>query len=101
MSAPTLPAVIRWEEPPPSGLRGQIGDRRPVRDYPAIARELRDQPHRWALVAECPARTGANVARRMRQGVTAGFRPAGAFEAEVRDTPEGSSVWARYVGSTS
>lgn len=94
--------ILRWEAPPEDG-RGTAAERprSPRRDYAAIARKLRSRPGVWALVAECPGRSGAVIARRMRHGLATGFRPIGAFEAEAREFHGGTRVYARYVGSAS
>lgn len=93
-----MTAAIRWADPPPDGRTlSPDAHRSPARDYGAIARDLRTQPGRWALVAECTTRSGYNIARRMRQGATAGFRPAGAFEAECRQVGVMTHVYARYL----
>lgn len=94
--------ILRWEAPPEDGRSaGGTRPRSPRRDYAAIARALRARPGVWALVMECPARSGAVIARRMRHGLATGFRPIGAFEAEAREFHGGTRVYARYVGSVS
>jgi hypothetical protein len=95
-------AVLRWEAPPEDGRRAPVDrPRSHRRDYSRIAVELQSRPGEWALVAECPARSGYIVAQRMRTGDAVGFRPAGAFEAEARQFEEGTRVYARFVGRAS
>lgn len=84
---------IQWEQPRFAGRT------RSNRDYAELAKQLRANPGRWAVVAE---RGDQTTATRIRQGVLKDFRPAGAFEA-VTNSIEGEpahrrKVYARYVG---
>lgn len=63
-----------WADPPPV-----LGE--PV--WSELANELRANPGRWALLGEQLARSAAY---HIQQGRYAAFRPAGAFEARVRNT---------------
>lgn len=98
MSQDLAETVIRWEEPPPL-IRGV---RRPAAVTAAeralrIAAELRARPGQWGVIAE-----GANsrvLTTRIRNGVVAVWRPAGAYEAVCRSVDGRITVYARYVGA--
>lgn len=84
--------TLKWEEPKvtsagPKGARQQ--------HWEEIAKELREYPERWALVAEKPTPTTASsMASQARRGVYAAFRPVGCYEVIAN----GTYVYARYVG---
>lgn len=70
-----------------------------VRHLP-IAEGLRARPGQWAEVANYRWRSAAQAAIRcIHNGVLPAYRPAGAFETEIRYDAEGDAhVWARYTG---
>lgn len=80
---------MKWQDPP--------GDRRRSSNYSDIARKLREQPGRWALIIEG---TNASVTTHINKGRYKDFAPAGDFEATSRrDSTTGNvKIWARYVG---
>lgn len=85
---------IVWEEPEPADYGT------PQLPHYEIAAELRQHPGQWAKIL-----TSVNLAygTKINNGRLAAYRPAGSFEAVVRNTrPEGGSsvgdVYARYVG---
>ena len=84
---------IKWEEP--VQLRGR-GARN---DYSEIARQLKKNPGKWAVVAE---RGSSTHVSRIKQGVFEAFRPAGAFESVSNaipgEPPHVRKVFARYIG---
>ncbi|MEH1168935.1 hypothetical protein V6V47_26480 [Micromonospora sp. CPCC 205539] len=100
MSQDLIDGVLRWEDPPPPTRRNPrtpggatAAAERAVR----IAAELRARPGEWAVIAE-----GANsrvLTTRIRHGVIAVWRPAGAYEAVCRTVDGRITVFARYVGA--
>lgn len=71
-----------------------------IRHQP-IAEGLRALPGQWGEVGNYEWLGSAqNASRAIRQGLLPAYRPAGAFEAEIRRDAEGDAhVWARYVGA--
>jgi hypothetical protein len=86
---------IEWEEPPPAKSRAY-----PKGVYVDIAKALRQNPGKWAIVR----RDGqGNLAIFIRRGQVKGFAPAGSFEAVSRANGLGrghATIYARYVGVT-
>ena len=85
---------VEFGELPPDH-RGGFG-----RDIPQVwveeASALRAKPNIWARIGSKNTVSGAgNLARKIREGKLASFRPVGDFEAKTR----GLDVWARYVGN--
>lgn len=83
---------VEWEDPPDLALARA---RTPGR-YVDFAFALKESPGRWARLPDDSPRTekGAqNAAQNIRRGVTAGFKPAGTFEA----VSEQGKVWVRYA----
>ncbi|SDM76391.1 hypothetical protein [Streptomyces wuyuanensis] len=75
--------------------------RRPMANHQQIAANLRANPGQWSDVHTYRTRyTAVGIARCIRTGgrEVAGYKPAGAFEAEIRNVDEGTLVRARYVG---
>lgn len=91
-------AVLRWEEPPPDRRGMTSGTRSPARDFAVVARELRERPGEWAVVAEVPYFGGANLATRIRRGSGPWWRPAGSFDATCRHVDGRAVVYARFLG---
>jgi hypothetical protein len=75
--------------------------RHPQVRHAPIAAALKETPGVWALVGNYVWQgAGASAARVINVGLLPSYRPAGAFEAEVRIGHEGDAfVWARYVGT--
>lgn len=69
-------------------------DTPPLRHWPKVAAELRDDPGEWRRVIGFNPRSARAYGSHIRNGGLAAFNPPGAFEAEVR----GDELWARYVG---
>ncbi|MFG3509681.1 hypothetical protein ACGF5F_29735 [Streptomyces sp. NPDC047821] len=83
---------FRWEDPPPSSQRV-------YRKHDAIARQLRANPARWAMVALCRSSGNArSMASNIRVGKTLAYTPAGDFDAVVREVDDEVRVYARYLG---
>jgi len=77
---------VRWvDEPPPR--RSPVNTRK----HTLIAEVLRSRPGRWALVPE----VGINLASAVNGGGMATYRPAGTFEAVVRQ----GQMYMRYIGA--
>jgi hypothetical protein len=98
--------LILKEAPPPP--RGKAGYRHRY-SYQEAAAELRANPGRWAIIATFDDRkptrdrnrsTGnvqaRNLAKNLKNGLLASFRPAGSFDAVTRLSDEGYQVWASY-----
>lgn len=85
---------IEWVEAPPEKT---IGKRPKQAKHSFIARQLRKNPGKWALIMK-----DANVAtpNSIKKGVLVAFRPEGAFEAvsRVNGRKGRVAVYARYVG---
>jgi predicted alpha/beta superfamily hydrolase len=85
--------ILNWEAPPPSS-----GGRKADRHWAEIAEELRGRPGEWALVSDDISHQAAH---NIRAGRLASFRPAGSFEATMRDIhqPTGRGrMYVRFVG---
>ena len=79
--------MLEWKDPPPIPTE-------PI-DHVAVADELRRHPGEWAIVQRNPSRPAAQqLARRIRDAVSAAYAPRGSFEAR----PVLGVVYARYVG---
>jgi hypothetical protein len=72
--------------------------RHTIRHQP-IATACRETPGEWVLARAYATRyTALSVAYRIRTAYFAPYRPAGAFEAELRTIPDGdSAVYVRYL----
>ncbi|WP_030566008.1 hypothetical protein [Streptomyces aureocirculatus] len=79
-----------------------LPDKRSAHATHETAKVLRDRPTEWAHVDTHPnSNRASNQAHRIRTGKLAAFRPAGAFEATIRnDHEETFDVYARYIGPT-
>jgi hypothetical protein len=76
-----------WADPPP-----QSGE--PV--WSELADQLRGEPGRWALLGQQLARS---TAWHIQQGRYAAFRPAGDFQARVRNTNGNrGDIYVRFLG---
>lgn len=77
-----------------------LPDQRRSQESHQTAEALRARPLDWAHVDWHPnINRASNQGHRIRTGKLAAFRPAGAFEAQVRsDGEEAADVYARYVG---
>lgn len=84
--------VIRWEDPPPSHNPGQRG----MFVAELVARDLRANPGRWAVVAENNGNVG--LAAGIKGGRYPALRPAGAFDAVSRSRGGIFTTYARYLG---
>jgi hypothetical protein len=85
--------VLRWEEPP--ARRNGV-----VRDWVAIAADLKAQPGEWAIIAVCVNQPLAGqTARQVRDSSYAALRD-GRYEAKARSVDGEHRVYARYVGET-
>lgn len=80
---PTVHVCWNDGDPPP---RGQVD----LLPHGAYAEALKAQPGRWAVLPDLPA----SAVPAMKDGAASAYRPAGAFEAVVRN----GQVYARYVG---
>ncbi|MEU7576789.1 hypothetical protein AB0B50_04205 [Streptomyces sp. NPDC041068] len=78
-----------------------LPNRRHPHDTYETAAALRDRPGEWAHVDTHPnSNRASNQAHRIRTGKLAAFRPAGEFEATVRNNGEDVIyVYARYIGT--
>lgn len=87
--------VLRWENPP-NDRRGK--GRRQSDKWLAVSKELRANPHRWAVIEE-NAKYGVNATAIKKARITS-FSPAGAFEATTRQDPltKRFTIYARFVG---
>jgi hypothetical protein len=64
--------------------------------WAALADQLRQEPGRWALLGEQLARS---TAWHIQQGRYAAFRPAGTFQAKVRNTTGNrADIYVRFRG---
>ncbi len=88
-------SIIRWEEPPPSHMRGP--GRGAASKWDSLAAQLREHPGRWALVDEG---NNASLIDTIKFGRAVCFRPAGDFEATTRKIPGTNTtrVYARFLG---
>ncbi|MFB6963246.1 hypothetical protein ACFCYB_41430 [Streptomyces sp. NPDC056309] len=67
-------------------------------DHQAVAANSQQTPGAWILAALYDGRmTGQSVARMIRNGTMAAYRPAGSFDAYEAMHDGGSAVWVRYV----
>ena len=83
--------ALTFSEVPPVKRSG----RPPSRRHQNTVRQLLDHPGKWAIVHTGRSKASASsLAYHIRNGSSASYRPAGAFEATVRD----KEVYARYVG---
>lgn len=55
---------------------------------------LKERPNEWASIATYPSRAGARYARRLLPDLVEDFE----FKATSTRYPEGSTLWARYIG---
>lgn len=87
--------VLRWENPP-NDRRGR--NKRQSEKWLAISKELRANPHRWAVVMEDTSNS-VNVTH-IKRGRLLSFAPAGSFEATSRQDPHTKrfTIYARFVG---
>jgi hypothetical protein len=72
-------------------------------DHVRVAATLRAQPGVWLPVGDYGSRQSAmGIAWQIRSttGGIAAYSPRGAFESRVEPTPDGSRVFARYIGTT-
>lgn len=78
---------LRWVDalPPAHPVRGTV-----IFDHHAIADALRSEPGRWAMLPDLPN----SISTSIRSGTHAAYRPAGAFDAAVRQ----GNLYVRYVG---
>jgi hypothetical protein len=98
----TTPALVHFGELPPDGrsTNHSPGGAR-SRELAAQAAALMARPGEWArLAVHTNIRHAYDLARRIRTGSLAAFRPIGCFEATGREVDGHGEVWARYVGNT-
>lgn len=57
---------------------------------------VKTRPHEWASIATYPSRAGARYAQRLLPGLVEGFE----FKATSTRYPEGSTLWAQFIGET-
>lgn len=82
---------MKWEDPPPDARFTRRHE-----PWEQVAQRLRDDPLRWAVVAE-----GANpsLVTKIRKGQILAFQPAGHFDATSRGTrTKDVKIYARYIG---
>lgn len=91
-------SVLRWEDPPPSQSGGK-GVAKNLIAHELVAVQLKRRPGQWAVVHE--ARGLNSLARAIKTGDYAPYRPAGAFEATTRWQDDKLVTFARYVGGAS
>jgi hypothetical protein len=90
--------IIRWENPPPP-QNGRVSGGRPRGSrWDEVARQLRDEPRRWAVIFEGSRIAAFSVVSSVRQASTSCFGPAGSFEARSRSFDGVHSVYARFLG---
>lgn len=83
---------IEFKDPPDHGNSSA--------DWDGIAAALKARPGEWAVIHHS---NNNSISTRIKSGVAASFRPAGAFEARaisVRDRAKKFDIYARYVGAT-
>src|ERR1051325_5547551 len=88
-------SVIRWETPPPAQSVAK-GIAKNVIAHELISVQLKRRPGEWAVVHE--GRSLNTLARAIKTGDYAPYRPAGTFEATTRWQNDMLVTFARYVG---
>lgn len=92
-------SILRWQDPPPQ-LNGHVSvGRTPGSPWDDIAKVLRDEPGRWAVIFEGTAPAANSLAVRIRQAICRCFSPAGTYEARLRSIDGVHTVFVRYVGT--
>lgn len=83
--------TIEFKSPPPDGRGGSLAD------WSEVARQLKERPGEWAIVAQG---VSATLAQAIKRADRAAFAPAGTFEAvsRVSSTGRKRDIYARYVG---
>ena len=88
--------MIRWEEPPETGTSSRPGA------WTEEAAELRENPSRWAVIAEYSEDQKVkayDLVGMIKRGKAVAFRPSGSFDAVTRRSPDGTQVvYAMYAG---
>ncbi|WP_435279277.1 hypothetical protein [Streptomyces sp. 1222.5] len=82
--------------------------KRPRVNHHEVAARLRSHPRMWLPVGEYrSSQTADNMARRIRKGYALGeseygtpYEPAGAYEARLELTEDGTRILARYIGTS-
>lgn len=92
------PAVIRWEDPPPSKNASHKSGRPAGSAWDGVASELRAERGRWGVVYVGDKLTALNVRKSISEGRTACFRPIGDFEACLRSIDGAYALYARFLG---
>jgi hypothetical protein len=94
--------VLRWADPPPA-IKGGARERHYYSPWGVLARQLRGEPGRWAVIHEGSRMEAFSIHAIIRAGKVKCFEPRGAFESCTRSMPSGDAriyeVYARYVGS--
>jgi len=93
-----VPAIIRWETPPP---RKSGGPRRLGPDeskYGPLAAQLRSRPRRWALVFAGGKTPAAALYTMIVRGQVPAFADDGRYEAVKRTVDRQARVYARFIG---
>ncbi len=88
-----------WSDPPERANRPP--GRPPREEHITIAKMLRENPARWARIAQASNSGTANaLARAVRTGRSA-FTPEHHFDTVIRKQDDGSwGVWARFLGES-
>ncbi|MGW2169168.1 hypothetical protein ACWC1C_01395 [Streptomyces sp. NPDC001705] len=82
---------FRFEDPPPP-RHGRHGE------HIEAAQKLREKPGQWAIVTTCVnAGSSSSMARAIRVGARAAWKPAGDFDAVARRVDGEYRVYARYL----
>lgn len=82
-------------EDPPSPKNRQSS----AAHHSTVAAQLKERPGEWARAGAYGSYgSSASMARHIRQGHLAAYRPQGAFEAVARTVDGEYRVYARYVG---
>lgn len=96
-----MSGVVEWAEPEVEPGGPGTHDRR---DHATIAKSLRENPGKWAVVRAESSQTWAKaaagaLASNIRGGRNANYLPAGTFEAVHEEKDGMLRVYARYLGS--
>lgn len=88
--------IIRWEDPPPSGLHNPRDPH--LIAHELIAVQLKREPGRWAVVIESTGNE-PRLANHITSGHYRAYKPAGSFQAVSRTVNGIRTIYARFVGT--
>lgn len=95
---PLAPAVLKWEDPPPSRKSSPASGRPADSAWNGVAEQLRGERGRWALIFRGDKQGASSVRDFVTEARRICFRPVGDFEACVRSWDGKHYVYARYMG---